>query len=553
MQRVAHLLAALDTGLDAHACTQAIARLLDTLPTEDAAWAVHLLGGGRALRPAPQPEVLRQAALQACGLPEWLFDTSVASVGDLAEAIALLLPPDAPVPGPSPTLTSWIEESLAPLSGLPAAPQAERLARTWLALEPGCRELGIRLATGRLKPLPTTEALQAAVAVHANLPRPVVAQRWSTWQSQRRPSRASWQALRARVGRDEHTSPGRLSPWPVLDLPESERAARLGPIGDWLLTVDEGGVPVRLLRQGGRTRLWSADERLLDAGFPDLIDAAAALPAGIELVGTLLPAAWGGSLQPRLGQVPPSPALVRRTPVRLQGLDLLVLDGVDLRGLPLTQRHQKLGTLLGVDPGAPWAVAPECRLDDWAGAQGLLARRRSAGVDEVGEHAWRLPLEPLRVAALLLHAQAGTGRDAGLYVDSTLAVWNRAPADEAEVAAVIEAIARQLPRNASGSGLELVPLARTAVGLGPDERGRIDRWARANTVARHGPVRSLRPGLVVTLAFDGIEASTRRRSGLVLQAPRLLGLREDLAPHQADDLAALQARVDQRRTRLGCQ
>jgi DNA ligase-1 len=154
---------------------------------------------------------------------------------------------------------------------------------------------------------------------------------------------------------------------------------------------------------------------------------------------------------------------------------------------------------------------------------------------------------------LLLHAQAGAGRDGGLYTDCTLAVWSRPPRDAAEADAVIEAIAQQRAPDPSPDALVLLPLARCTQGLSADERTRIDRLVRSTTVARHGPVRSVRPGLVLRLAFDAIEANARRRSGVMVREARLQGLLDDVSPWQASSLVELLAQADQRRARFGCQ
>ncbi|RZS56792.1 hypothetical protein [Sphaerotilus mobilis] len=556
MDRLARCTADIDAGLPDAAAIERIVRLLDGCSTEDAAWCVFLLGGGRPLRPAPTAAVIRQAAWRASGLPEWLFVSCLSAVGDLAETAALL--PPEPADARVPAVSAWIRHTLHPLAGLSGQEQAERLMQAWCHLAGPCRELGIRLVTGRLRGLPATTLLQAAVAEHADLPAVVVAQRWSTWQGHRRPvDLGAWQALTAPVLPEEAPAPGRLAPWPVLDLPVPERAGRLGPTADWLAHPDPVGLPVRLTRRNGRTWLWSADEHLLNADHPRLVAAADDLPAQIELLGELVsePVAERGS-----ERIPERAAerAAQRTGQRLRLRDLLSCDGEDLRALPLTARRERLEALLARHVSPAWACVPIVPLGSWSDADGLLLCRRSSradGLDGIAEPAWRLPAQPLLAQVLLLHAQAGTRRDAGLYTDLTLAVWSRPPRDATEAEAVIEAIAQQAPRDGSPGALELLPLTRATLTLtlSTDARARVDRLVRATTVARHGPVRSLRPGLVLSLAFEGIEANARRRSGVMLREPRVLGLLDEVSPLEASNLPALLAQADQRRTRFGCQ
>lgn len=515
-----------------------LAQVLDQSAPADAAWTLHLLGGGRALRPGLAPALLNAAARRACELPDWLFDTCHKAVGDLAETVTLCMADSGGVPAPCPSLSAWITQVLAPLKTHPHA--EHELVQAWRALEGPAREVAIRLSFGRWPTVLPPETLQAGVARHAGLPLTVVVQRWA--QGTAAPTQAGWSALVAPARADESGLPVAPLVWPDLDGDVSSRQTRLGSVDDWIALPDLGGLPVRLVREwrpeGAQTRLWTTGARLLDAAFPDLIDAAASLPAPLVLDGELLPHEPGGTLLPRLGKTPPSASVCRRTPVWLRVFEA---QEIALHESPF------------------WRRAEPVVLSDWSEAEGLLLMRRgprpSAGqvTGDTARERWRLGAAPMTARVLLLHAQAGTGHDAGLHVDCTLAVWNRPPRDAAEAESVIEAIALQRAPDPSPDGLVLLPLARCAQGLSADERARVDRLVRSSTVARHGPVRSVRPGLVLSLAFDGIEANSRRRSGVMVREPRLQGLRDDLSPLQASSLVELLAQADQRRTRFGCQ
>jgi DNA ligase 1 len=152
---------------------------------------------------------------------------------------------------------------------------------------------------------------------------------------------------------------------------------------------------------------------------------------------------------------------------------------------------------------------------------------------------WKWKIDPLTVDGVLIYAQAGHGRRASVYTDYTFAVWNRAPRDAAEAQAVAEAIARREP--ALPGALQLVPFAKAYSGLSDEEFARVDRRVRATTVDKFGPVRSVRPGLVFELGFEGINASPRHKSGIALRFPRMLRIREDKALHEADTLDTLRA------------
>ena len=155
---------------------------------------------------------------------------------------------------------------------------------------------------------------------------------------------------------------------------------------------------------------------------------------------------------------------------------------------------------------------------------------------------WKWKVDPLSVDCVLIYAQAGHGRRASVYTDYTFAVWNRPPADAAEAAAVVEAIARREP--AQPGALQLVPFAKAYSGLSDAEFAQVDRVIRAHTLEKFGPVRSVRPTLVFELGFEGVNRSPRHKSGIAVRFPRMLRIRHDKPLHEADTLATLQAMLD---------
>jgi len=140
---------------------------------------------------------------------------------------------------------------------------------------------------------------------------------------------------------------------------------------------------------------------------------------------------------------------------------------------------------------------------------------------------------------VLIYAQAGHGRRASVYTDYTFAVWNRAPRDAAEAQAVVEAITERRP--ADPEGLQLVSFTKAYSGLSDAEFRAVDAVIRETTLENFGPVRSVRPTLVVELAFEGIARSKRHKSGVALRFPRMLRVREDKPLHEANTLADLEA------------
>ena len=165
--------------------------------------------------------------------------------------------------------------------------------------------------------------------------------------------------------------------------------------------------------------------------------------------------------------------------------------------------------------------------------------RYGSGRTKVDGTWWKWKIEPLSVDAVLIYAQAGHGRRASVYTDYTFAVWNRAPQDAIEAQAAIDAIERREP--AAPEALQLVPFAKAYSGLTDEEFREVDRVIRQTTLEKFGPVRSVRPSLVFELGFEGINRSTRHKSGIAVRFPRMLRIRHDKPLHEADALAQLEA------------
>jgi DNA ligase 1 len=518
----------------------------------DAAWAVHVLTGGRVKR-AVNARLLRNWAAAESGIPLWLVEESYAAVGDLAETLSLLLPEGQP--GTDLPLAQVMEEWILPLPPLPEAEKRRRVVAAWRELDRPQRFVWHKLIGGGFRVGVARTLVIRALAETAGVSAAVMAHRLSGgWE----PSAAAYRAL-MREG-EEGGGPGRPYPF-FLAHPLEGDPGLLGPRGEWQVEWKWDGIRAQLLRRSGVTLLWSRGEESVTASFPELEAAAAALPDGVVMDGEIV--AWKGErplsfrhLQRRLNRRTVGPRLRREVPVRYLAYDLLEWGGVDWRSRPLRERRAGLEELvaglggpsgpspaesgvltldlpLGEPPEAslqphPIALSPLVEGGDWGalatsregarerGVEGLMLKRLDAPYRAGRPRGdwWKWKVEPLTVDAVLLYAQRGRGRRAGLYTDYTFGVWE---------------------------GDELVPVAKAYSGLTDREIRRVDRWIRAHTSGRFGPVRVVEPGLVFELAFEGIQPSSRHRAGVALRFPRMARWREDKAPSEADTLDTLRA------------
>ena len=506
VQRFARLIEILDCSTDPVAHQAALVRYFGEAAVADSAWALHLLCGAK-LRARVPADGLRDLACRVAGIDGWLFDACHQAAGELAETIALVLPPSGTADAER-GLADWVRDGLLPLRGLPPIERDAAISQAWTQLDTAGRRLFVRLLTGGLRVKPERRCLLDALAEHAGLDARVLAQRLEGWGDARSsPDATRWRALLAPQDAADAGLPFAFVPAAPLGTPPEALGAR----GDWLLQWLHDGLPAQIVKRQGRVWIWSADEDLVTAGVPEVVAAARGLPDGTVLDGLL-----------RAGR-----------PAHFVAQDLLEDRGSDLRGLPLHERVARLQGQPALQTTAALSAAAELHPANWLegdelrrrarehDALGLLLRPRGAARQGAGPdvtEAWAWKNEPLHIAAVLVYVQNDAG---GLrHGMCSFAVWNRQPAGADEVQAVLDAVTRrEAPR---AGGLELVTIARLEPGLAAVRGMDLDRLAQATTLHRAGPVRVLRPSKVVELGFDAVQASTRHRCGLVLQGARIL-------------------------------
>jgi len=548
----------LDETTSSNAKLAAMVAYFGSAPPVDAAWAVYFLAGGKPRQLVPA-KVLREFAQQASSTPEWLFEECYQSVGDLAETIALLVPPapafGGPSAGPEPAavadvgLARWMEDRLLPLRGLSPAETIVRLLDYWKELDGRERFVCGKLITGNLRVgvsrLLVTRALAAVSGIDAKR----IAQRLVGYTDIGNfPQAAHFLRLVAAESGAEGDSSSSVHPYPFflaqpLQLPIDSLGAQLGPPGHWQVEWKWDGIRAQVVRRAGQVAVWSRGEELVTERFPELAALARALPDGTVLDGEIV--VWlDGAVQPfarlqqRLGRKSLSARLLAEIPVCLLAYDLLEWQGEDWRGRPQVERRAQLDRLvdeigaaapaLQLSPllhGADWAELERQRQESRSrGVEGMMLKARTSGYG-VGRTSstgvwWKWKVDPFSVDAVLVYAQRGHGRRAGLYTDYTFAVWDAAQ----------QSAARQL-----------VPFAKAYSGLTDAEIAQVDAIIRRTTIEKFGPVRAVQPSLVFELGFEGIARSSRHKSGIAVRFPRMLRWRQDKPVAEADTLETLSA------------
>ena len=530
MRRFAELFTRLDRSTGTADKRAALVDYFRSAPEADAAWALFLLVGGKiggAKARIAGPRELRAWIAEESGTPDWLVDESYDAVGDLGETLALLLD-DPARPGDDLPLHAWIEQRLLPVANADEATRRAVVVGAWRALPFAQRLLFNKLLTGALRVGVSQGLVQQALAEVSGLDIALVAQRMlGDWT----PGAGFLRSLLS-----PEPQPGdAASPYPFyLASPLEQPAESLGDIGDWLAEWKWDGIRLQLIRRDGEIALWSRGEERLDGRFPEIEAAAATLPRDAVIDGELL--AWREgdapmpftALQTRIQRRKPGAKTLADTPVRVLAYDLLELDGEDLRTRPLQDRRASLAALLDAHDDPRLRLSPEVVIAGWHEAAGLREGSRARGVeglmlkrrDSPYQHGrkrgdwWKWKIDPLTIDAVLLYAQAGHGRRSTLYTDYTFGLWD---------------------------GEALVPVAKAYSGLDDGEILKLDRWIRAHTTERFGPVRAVEAQHVFELGFEAVNRSTRHKSGIAVRFPRILRWRHDKPVAEADRLDALRA------------
>ena len=536
MRLFADLYFTLDATTRTNDKVAAMRAYFDAAPPADAAWAVYFLSGRRPKR-LLSALLLRRWAAELAGVPEWLQEEAYHAVGDSAETAALLLP-DATEKADRP-LAEWVEGVILPLREKDEAAQRAAVRDAWAELDDPGRYVLNKLITGGLRVGVSQRLLMRALAETAALPEATIAHRlMGSWE----PTPAFYSTL---VGPDDpgaNAEADLARPYPFfLAYPLESDPAALGDVAEWQAEWKWDGIRAQLVRRDGQTFLWSRGEELVTDRYPEVAAAAEALPDCV-LDGELL--AWSfadgrpqpfAALQQRIGRKTLGRKLLTDTPVVLLVYDLLEWQRQDWRERPLSERRAQLAALLAQTASEWLPLSTVITADSWAALASLREESRGRAVEglmlkrlsspyRVGRRRgdwWKWKIEPYTIDAVLIYAQRGSGRRAGLYTDYTFALWN---GDE------------------RGAG-ELVPFAKAYSGLTDAEIAEVDRFVRANTEDRFGPVRAVRPELVMEIAFESIQASDRHKSGVAVRFPRILRWRRDKTVAEADTLAALQSMI----------
>lgn len=527
MKRFAALYASVDQTTSTKAKVEALASYFREAPEDDRLWTIALFSGRRPRR-LITATVLREWAAEKAGLPLWLFEECYPVVGDLAETIALILPPATTTSDHS--LTHWIGH-LKTLSTQDDARRKAGILAAWDSLPPTERFLFTKLLTGGFRVGVSQKLMTRALALATGIDEAELTHRlMGNWT----PETTDWHRL---IEVPDPTA-ALSRPYPFYLAYGLEETDQITPVEAWSAERKWDGIRGQMICRAGTHHLWSRGEEVMTDRFPELAVLKDFLPAGTVIDGEILAHDTNGplpfaTLQKRIGRKTVPKKLLVEAPVILMAYDLLEAGGTDIRQQPFSARRKQLESLCAsLPPDLPLRLSPQVPFEDLEalararvesrdlGAEGLMLKRLDSPYlagRKKGDW-WKWKVDPLTIDAVMIYAQAGSGRRANLFTDFTFAVRD---------------------------GDSLVPFTKAYSGLTDAEFRDITAWVRKNTQQRFGPVRQVTPTLVFEIAFEGIQASPRHKSGVALRFPRMARWRQDKPAGEVNTLEDLRQMLAQ--------
>ncbi len=493
---------------------------------EDKLWALALFSHKRP-KGIINTRQLREVVLDITQMPPWLFEESYQVVGDLAETLALVLPP--PLNPEKKSLTEWINY-LRSLKGKDETERKEGIKSALAKISKDERLVFFKLLTGGFRVGASRTLILRSISEYTGIDKSKLAHRtMGDWN----PDNTTFNKLIIEEDAAENLS----RPYPFyLAYALDQAPTDLGSIEAWQAEWKWDGIRSQLIIRGGQYYLWSRGEELLTDKFPEFENVEYAFPDGTVIDGELLPFENNAplpfaKLQKRIGRKNLTKKILKEAPVIIKAYDLLEFEGRDFRQEPLWKRREKLLELIEkanlptIQPSevleeASWSTLEQKQRDARSYfAEGLMLKKLDSPYLDGRKRGdwWKWKIEPMTIDAVMIYAQKGHGRRADIFSDYTFAVWK----DE-----------------------ELIPFAKAYSGLTDKELTQVSRFVRQNTKEKFGPVRTVTPTQVFEIAFEGIQLSSRHKSGVAVRFPRILRWRQDKKPEEANTLDELKGLLE---------
>ncbi|TMI95392.1 MAG: ATP-dependent DNA ligase [Bacteroidetes bacterium] len=536
MRQFAELVQTLGTSTKTNEKLDALSEYFSTANDKDKVWVIAIFSGRRPKR-AVNSTQLWTWCNELAQLPGWLFEECYHAVGDLAETIALLLPEAIPSDASYPL--HYYLETLISIEKQDEAIRKAFILRSWQTMTQPERFVFNKLITGNFRIGVSQNSMVNALAKTVKLDPSVIAHRISgNWD----PMATSFADLLS-----ENTLTKDYSkPYPFyLAYAIEDDVNSLGEPVEWQAEWKWDGIRGQMIKRNGELFVWSRGEDLMTDKFPEYHALRNHLPNGVVLDGEILVAQNSSSsqrgdevfplpfalLQTRIGRKNVTKKQLTEAPVSFCAYDLLEYEGNDMRETFLIERRVLLEKIVKSINHPALLLSPLIPFSTWEelanlrsqsrnmGSEGIMLKRKDS-IYQVGRKRgdwWKWKIDPLVIDAVMIYAQKGHGRRSSLYTDYTFAVKD---------------------------GDKLVGFTKAYSGLTDKEFAQVDQFVKRNSLEKFGPVRTVKPELVFEIAFEGIAASNRHKSGVALRFPRINRWRKDKTVNEINTIDDLKKMLE---------
>ncbi|MDQ6756510.1 MAG: ATP-dependent DNA ligase [Bacteroidota bacterium] len=533
----------------------ALAEYFTVAEDKDKVWVIAIFSGRRPRR-IVSSTLLAEWCTELANIPSWLFLESYSTVGDLGETIALLLPDQQTKKDKGESLSYYLEKFIE-LEKQDESVRKNFILDSWQQMNHAERFVFNKLITGSFRIGVSQKIIVNALTKVVSLSSSVIAHRISgNWD----PSTITFTNM---LG-NEVVDVDHSKPYPFyLAYALEDEPSSLGNPNEWQAEWKWDGIRGQMIKRDNELFVWSRGEELITDKFPEYAILKDLLPDGIVLDGEIIPFRaletsnvshqpvlsagkvfpLGGDLegagivlpfsvlQTRIGRKNITKKQLTEAPISFFVYDLLEFNYEDWREKTLEERRNKMEEILRSINNNSIRLSPIINFTKWEdlaalretsremNSEGIMLKRKNS-IYQVGRKRgdwWKWKIDALTIDCVMIYAQKGAGRRSNLYTAYTFAVKD---------------------------GDQLVPFTRAYSGLTDKEFAQVDSFVKRNSLEKFGPVRTVKPELVFEIAFEGIAASNRHKSGVALRFPRMSRWRKDKKPDEINTLEDLKAMLN---------
>ncbi len=449
-----------------------------------------------------------------------LFDLSYDYVGDLAETVSLIWPKTKK--GKLPKLSNFIKS----INKLQDSDVEEYLLDCLCIANKTERWAIIKLLSGGLRIGVSERLAKTSLSRYSNIPLEKIEK---IWHGLNIPYINLFAWLDGKVNEPKINNYDIFHPLMLSNTINVEKDFELLDPNEYIAEWKWDGIRVQIIIRHKQIKIFSRNGENITKSFPELsleTDNDVVIDGELLVGKNFIPNSFN-DLQKRLNRKIVSSKHIDNYPSFIRAYDIIFFNKRDLRTLNFNSRRSILENWFKKNPQKNLDLSLIIKFKNW----NILKKKREKAIKSFGyegimiknlnspylpgrpQRMWyKWKRDPKLIDTILMYAQRGHGKRSSFYSDYTFGVWNKK---------------------------DLVPIGKAYSGFTNDELNRLDKFVRKNTLKKFGPVREVEKKLVLEIAFDEINESSRHKSGIALRFPRISNIRWDKPVQEVEQLNSI--------------